>query len=50
MAMLAAAMSNGRHETDRQAELIRTLQQTIENLQAENARLRQRNGNGDSPS
>lgn len=46
MTLLAAVLGNGRGQGDGQGELIRTLQQTIEELRAENERLRQRNGNG----
>ena len=46
MAMLAAVLSNGRGQENGQNELVRTLQQTIEELRAENERLRQQNGNG----
>ena len=49
MALLAAVLSNGRGQgNDGQGELIRTLQQTIEELRAENERLRKQNGNGSS--
>lgn len=48
MAMLIAAIGNGRGQGDGQGELIRSLQQTIEELRAENEQLRQRNGNGSS--
>ena len=48
MALLVAAMSNGRNQNDSQNELIRTLQQTVADLQAENARLRRQKGNGDT--
>ena len=48
MAMLAAVLSNGRGQGNSQGELIRTLQQTIEELRAENERLRQQNGNESS--
>ena len=41
MALLVAAMSNGRDQNDTRNELIRTLQQTVADLQEENARLRQ---------
>ncbi len=46
MAMLAAVLSNGRSPDNGRSELIQTLQQTIEELRAENERLRQQNGNG----
>ena len=46
IALIAASMNNGRNQSDAQSELIRTLQQTVADLQEENARLRQRNGNG----
>ena len=48
MALLTAVLSNGRGQDHGQGELIRTLQQTIEELRAENDRLRQRNGNENS--
>ena len=48
MALLAAALSNGKDQGNGQGELIRTLQQTVEELRAENDRLRQQNGNGPS--
>ena len=47
MAALIAAINNGRNHGNGQSELIRNLQQTVENLEAENSRLRQQNGNGD---
>ena len=37
---------NGEGRDNGQSELIRTLQQTIEELRAENERLRKQNGNG----
>ena len=40
--------ANGERQDNDRSELIRSLQQTIEDLQAENERLRQQNGNGDS--
>ncbi len=39
---------NGERQDNGQSELIRTLQRTIEGLQAENDRLRKENGNGGS--
>ena len=48
MAALIAVLSSSRGQDNGQSELIRTLQQTIEDLRAENERLRQRNGAGDS--
>ena len=48
MTLIVATMNNGRNQNDAQNELIRTLQQTVADLQAENARLRQRNGNSNS--
>ena len=48
MAILAAVLTNGRDHGNGQGETIRTLQQTIDELRAENERLRQRNGNGSS--
>ena len=52
MALLVAALSNDREQGNghSQNELIRSLRQTIEALEAENARLRQENGNGGQPS
>ena len=50
MATLIALLSNGRSQGNGQDEFIRTLQQTIEDLRAENERLRQQNGNGSQPS
>ena len=50
MALLAAVLSNGRSPDNGRSELIRTLQQTIEELRAESERLRQQNGNGSSDS
>ena len=49
IAALIAAISNSNNQGNGQAELIRALQRTIEELQAENDRLRQQNGGGDSP-
>ena len=46
MALLIAALNNRGHQDNGQSELIRSLQQTIANLEAENARLRQQNGEG----
>ena len=46
MTALIAAISNGRNHENGQSETIRRLQETVENLEAENARLRQQNGNG----
>ena len=46
MTALIAAISNGRGHENGQSETIRRLQETVENLEAENARLRQQNGNG----
>ena len=48
MALMAAVLSNDRNQGNGQSELIRNLQQTIEELRAENDRLRRQNGNGDS--
>ena len=48
MTLIVASMNNGRNQNDTQNELIRTLQQTVADLQAENARLRQQNGNSDN--
>ena len=41
MVLLAAAVNSGRNQDDSRDELIRTLQQTVAELQEENARLRQ---------
>ena len=46
MTALIAAIGNGHRQDDGQSELIRSLQQTVENLESEVARLRQHNGNG----
>lgn len=46
MTALITVLSNGRNQGNGQSELIRTLQQTIEDLQAENDKLRQQNGDG----
>ena len=54
MVALVAALGRGNGQVDgegrdsSQAELIRAMQQTIEELRAENERLRQQNGNGSS--
>ena len=48
MALLIAALSNGNNQGNGQTELIRALQQTIEDLRAENDRLRQQNSDGNS--
>ena len=50
MMALIVALHNGRNRDDDQGqnELIRILQQAVADLQAENARLRQQNGNGNS--
>ena len=50
MALILAAMNNGRNQRNDQdqSELIRTLQQTVAELEAENARTRQQNGNDNS--
>ena len=50
MTLIVATMNNGRNQNDAQSELTRALQQTVADLPAENARLRQRNGNGDTSS
>ena len=49
MTLLIASLNNGRSQGYGQDELIRTLQQTIEGLRAENERLRQQNGDVNSP-
>ena len=46
MAALIAVLGNGRTQDNGQSELIRTLQRTIEDLRAENERLRGQNGDG----
>ena len=48
MALLAAALANGREQGNGQSELVRNLRQTIEELRAENDRLRKQNGHGDA--
>ena len=50
MMALMITLNNGRNRQDvqDQSELIRILQQAVADLQAENARLRQQNGNGNS--
>ena len=45
MTLLAAVLNNGSSNGNGQNEIIRTLQQTIDDLRAENDRLRQQNGN-----
>ena len=49
MALLVAALSNGREQGNGQSqnELIQSLRQTIETLEAENARLRWQNGDSE---
>jgi hypothetical protein len=49
MTLLVAAVNNRGNQGSGQDEFIHTLQQTIEDLRAENAQLRRQNGNG-SPS
>ena len=46
MALLIAALNSAGNHGNGQSELIRTLQQTIEDLRTENERLRRQNGNG----
>jgi hypothetical protein len=48
MTLLIASMSNGQNQRsgESQSEIIRSMQETIEGLQSENARLRQQNGDG----
>ena len=48
MMLLATTLANGRNQSGSQSEIISTLQQTVADLQAENARLRQQNDNGNS--
>ena len=50
LAALIAAISNSNNQGNGQDEFIRTLQQTIEDLRAENDRLRQQNGGGNHSS
>ncbi len=50
MTLLIASLNNGSRQETGQSELVRTLQQTVTELQAENERLRQQNGNGSSQS
>ena len=50
MTLLVAVLNNGGNQSNGQSGLIRTLQQTIEDLRAENDRLRQQDGNGTSSS
>lgn len=47
MTLLIATLNNAGNQGSGQNELIRTLQQTIDDLRAENDKLRQQNGNGD---
>ena len=47
MLMLAGVLRNGRNHDPDQSELIRALQQVIEDLRAENARIRNGRSNGD---
>ena len=50
MTLLAAVVNNTGNQGNGQNELISTLRQAVEDLQAENAQLRQQNGDdGDSP-
>ena len=49
MTALIAAISNGRNQGGDQSRLVETLLQRVETLEAENSRLRQRNGNGNPP-
>ena len=49
LAALIAAISNGRNQGGEQSRLVETLLQRVEALEAENARLRQQNGNGNPP-
>ena len=49
MTALIAAISNGRNQGGEQSRLVETLLQRVEALEAENARLRRQNGNGNPP-
>ena len=49
MTALIAAIGNGRNQGGDQSRLVETLLQRVEALEAENARLRQQNGNGNPP-
>ena len=48
MALLIAALGNRNGPDNGQSETVQSLQRTIDDLRAENERLRQRNGNGSS--
>ncbi len=48
MIMLAGVLSRGGNEDPNQNEVIRTLQQVIDDLRVENARLRSQRDNGNS--
>ena len=49
LAALIAAIGNGRGRDEGQGRFVETLLQRVEALEAENASLRQRNGNGNPP-
>ena len=49
MTALIAAISNSRNQGGDQSRLVETLLQRVDALEAENARLRQQNGNGNPP-
>ena len=49
LAVLIAAIGNGRNQDGGQSRLIETLRQTVEALESENASLRRQKGNGNSP-
>ena len=49
IAALIAAIGNGRAQGEGQGRFVETLLQRVEALEAENARLRQQNGNGNPP-
>ena len=49
LAVLIAAIGNGRNQDGGQSRLIETLRQTVEALESENASRRRQKGNGNSP-
>ncbi len=50
MTLLIAALNNSSNQGNGQSELVRALQQTIEDLRAETDKLRQQNGSGSASS